>query len=67
MKEIKKFLMYFFTTFGLSMAMLFTYSSTVENPVIDWYVAATTATLSCIFSAWLCDLKNKNDKKGEDK
>lgn len=67
MKEMKKFLLYLFAAFGLTMAMLFMYSSTVENPAIDWYVVAITATLSGIFSVWLCDLKKKNDKNGDDK
>ena len=67
MKEIKKFSSYLFAAFGLTVAMLFMYCSTVKNPAIDWYVVSTTATLSGIFSAWLYGFKKKNDKGDDDK
>ena len=57
MKLFKSFVRYLFTTFGVNVALLGVYIKTVENPTHDWFIAVTTALLSAVCGAWICDVK----------
>lgn len=66
MKKVKKWLQYFFTAFGVNMAMLFFYFATFHPQTIDKFVTLVTATLSAICSLWICGYIKRSDNNADD-
>lgn len=65
MKKVKKWLQYFFTAFGVNMAMLFFYFATFHPQTIDKFVSVVTALLSAICALWLGGEIKRSDNNAE--